>query len=187
MRLILSLLFCLFAGKLMAQDRALHIVLGTSMGTLGEEGAGLQPKPGFVIGMEYWATNAKGNAWSLSATWNSFRRSNETKKETFEYLTLRALPLVWNLDKKKQWHLAVGGFANYLLVRNLRDGGSVSNDTDTTQRTYAGLSGGIGARLGEEGRSRLLIGLRDDFGLLGLGNGKALKFNTISLFAGLEL
>ncbi|MDX1913691.1 MAG: hypothetical protein SFV22_19505 [Saprospiraceae bacterium] len=183
----LTLLFLLYAGILSAQDRALHIVLGSSLGTLGENSADLTPQPGFVIGMEYWMKNEKGNAWSVNATWNSFRRSNETKKETFEYLTLRALPLVWNLDKKAMWHIAAGGFANYLLVRNLRDGGSVSNSTGDTQRTYLGLSAGLGARLGEEGRSRLLIGLRDDFGLLGFGNGNALKFNTISLIVGLEL
>jgi len=66
-------------------------------------------------------------------------------------------------------------------------GGSVVNETKSIQRTYFGPSCGFGVRLGEEGKSRIIMGLRDGFGLLGVGKGIPLKFNTITLFAGLEI
>jgi len=157
------------------------------IGTLGEGGEGLKATPGFAIGLGYWFTNSKGNAWSLGAAFGSFKRKNETQKETFEYLTLRGMPFVWQLDKKKHWYFEAGIFGNYLLHQEFQDNGSVMNSTKLIQRTYLGPSCGFGVRLGEEGRSRILLGIRDDFGLLGFGKGSPLKFNTITLFAGLEI
>ncbi|MBC7775356.1 MAG: hypothetical protein H7246_07955, partial [Phycisphaerae bacterium] len=110
-----AVLFCLFATGAFAQENAPHILLGMPIGTFGEKLSDLKPKPGFAIGLDWWFTNSKGNVWSLGAAFSSFKRKNETEKETFEYLTLRAMPLMWQLDKKKQWHLEIGIFGNYLL------------------------------------------------------------------------
>lgn len=183
----LVLLFCFLSSVMFAQERSAHILLGMPIGTLGEGGEGLKATPGFAIGLGYWFTNSKGNAWSLGAAFASFKRKNETDKETFEYLTLRVMPFVWQLDKKKQWYFEGGIFGNYLLHQEFQVGGSVVNSTKLIQRTYLGPSCGFGVRLGEEGRSRILLGIRDEFGLLGFGKGSALKFNTITLFAGLEI
>jgi hypothetical protein len=184
----LTLLLCFFATGALAQNRSMHILLGTPMGTFGESSnKALKPKPGFAIGLDYWVENEKGHIWSLGGTYSAFRRSNEDLKETFEYLTIRAMPIAWNLDNKKRWYFQVGVFGNYLLVQNLQDGGSVVNSTKSIQRTYVGPSAGVGVRLGEAGKSRILFGLRDDFGILGFGKGTPLKFNTITLFAGLEI
>ncbi|MFN0176446.1 MAG: hypothetical protein ACKVU0_17535 [Saprospiraceae bacterium] len=183
----LVLLFLFFSTGMFAQERAAHIFLGMPIGMLGEGGEGLKAKPGFAIGLGYWLTNSKGNAWSLGASYGSFKRKNETQKETFEYLTLRVMPFVWQLDKKKKWYFEGGIFGNYLLHQEFQDGGAVVNSTKLIQRTYLGPSCGFGIRLGEEGRSRILLGIRDDFGILAFGKGSPLKFNTITLFAGLEI
>ncbi len=183
----LTLLFFFFTTSLVAQERAAHIFLGMPIGTLGERGKELKPKPGFSIGLEYWFINSKGNAWSLGVAFSHFKRKNETEKETFEYITLRAMPLVWQLDKKKKWYFEAGVFGNYLMHQEFQVGGSVVNETKFIQRTYLGPSCGFGVRLGEEGKSRIIMGIRDDFGILGFGKGIPLKFNTITLFAGLEI
>lgn len=183
----LILLFFLCTTPLMAQDRAAHILLGMPIGTAGGKSADLSPKPGFAIGLDCWFSDSKGNPWSLGAMYNLFRRKNETQKETFEYFSLRAMPLVYHLDKKKQWYFEIGVFGNYLLHQEFQDGGSVMNKTKLIQRTYFGPSGGFGVRIGDEGKSRILIGLRDEFGILGLGKGAKQQFNTITLFAGLEI
>ncbi|MFN0033478.1 MAG: hypothetical protein ACKVUS_00340 [Saprospiraceae bacterium] len=183
----LTLLFCFLATGALAQERAAHIFLGMPLGTLGERGAGLKPKPGFAIGLDYWFFNAKGNAWSLGASYSSFKRKNESQKETFEYLTVRAMPLVWHLDEKKQWYIEAGGFANHLLHQESQMGGSVTNNTKLFKKIYVGLSGGLGARLGEKDKTRILAGIRNDLGLLGFGKGLPLSFNIITLYAGLEI
>lgn len=183
----LILLFCFVVTTAHAQDRALHIFLGVPMGTFGESSLKLSPRPGFAIGLDYWAENTKGHIWSLGANYNLFSRSNETQKETFEYLTVRAMPIAWNLDKHKKWYFQLGIFGNYLLHQEFQEAGSVVNNTKILQRTYLGPSAGFGVRLGEAGKSRILFGLRDDFGALGFGKGITQKFNTITLFAGLEL
>ncbi len=182
----LILIFCLFATGVSAQEGAFHILLGSPIGMLGEGRVGLKPKPGFAIGLDYWVVNKKGNVWSVGASWGSFRRKQDRQKETFEYLTVRGMPLVWLLDKKKAWHIELGGFANYLLHQEYQDVGAVTNDTKLIQRTYLGICGGFGVHLGEKDKNRILLGLRDDYGLLGLGKGTPLKFNTLTLFAGLE-
>lgn len=97
------------------------------------------------------------------------------------------MPFVWQLDKKKQWYFEGGIFGNYLLHQEFQVGGSVVNSTKLIGRTYLGPSCGFGVRLGDEGRSRILLGIRDEFGILGFGKGSTLKFNTITLFAGLEI
>ncbi len=182
-----ALLFCLLATPGLAQENAATILLGMPIGTFGEKSSDLKPKPGFAIGLGFWFVNEKGNAWNLGASFSSFKRKNETEKETFEYLTLRGMPLVWQLDKKKHWYFEIGIFGNYLLHQEYQVGGSVVNETKFIQRTYLGPSAGFGVHLGEKDKSRILFGLRDDFGILGFGKGSPLKFNTITLFAGLEL
>lgn len=188
MRHLLILIFCFFAGMICAQSRAIHIVLGSAMGTLGKDNKfDLTPRPGFSLGLEYWGTNTKGNKWSAGLTYNTFQRVKEDKKERFEYLTFYSMPLMWVLDKNKQWFFQGGLFGNYLLGQSLDDKGNIINDTKKLQRLYFGPSVGIGARLGQEGKSHILLGLRNDFGAIGFGSGTAQRFNTISLFAGIEL
>ena len=123
----------------------------------------------------------------MGATYCSFSRKHEDLKETFEYLTIRGMPVVWNLDKQKKWYFELGLFGNYLLHQESQMGGSVLDNTQSRQRTYLGPSGGLGVRLGKAGQSRVLFGLRNDLGLLGIGKGKSIRFNTITLFAGLEI
>ena len=187
MRLI-GILFCFIATSTCAQqERAAHVFLGMPVGLNGAGGNTLSPKPGFALGLDYWFFNENRNTWSLGATYSFFTRKNEQVKETFEYLTLRAMPLVWHINKKKTWYIEAGVFGNYLFHQELQESGSVVNNTKILQRTYLGPSVGIGARLGSEGRTRILVGIRDDFGALGLGKGTPLNFNTITLFAGLEI
>jgi hypothetical protein len=188
MRHLLILIFCFLAGTICAQNRAIHIVLGSTIGTLGSNNKlNLTPRPGFTLGLEYWGRNAKDNAWSAGLLYSAFRRVNETQKESFEYLTFYSMPLMWALDKKNQWFFQGGLFGNYLLGQSLDDNGNVINDTKKLQRLYFGPSVGIAARLGQEDRSRILLGLRNDFGAIGFGNGIAQRFNTISLIAGIDL
>lgn len=184
----LVLVFCFMASTVCAQKRALHIVLGSAIGTLGKENKeNLAPRPGFSLGLEYWGQNSKGNHWSAGVLYTAFRRVSGEKKETYEYLTLYTLPLMWALDKRGKWFVQAGLFGNYLLGQSLDDNGNVINGTKTLQRLYVGPSAGIAARFGQEGSSRILLGLRNDFGAIGFGNGIAQRFNTISLIAGIEL
>lgn len=183
-----GLMLCIsFAISTSAQERVSHIFLGMPVGIGGERGADLQPRPGFAIGLDYWIFNAQGNAWSLGAVYSSFNRKNKDRKETFEYLTIHGMPIVWNLDKKKQWYFEIGLFGNYLLHQEAQEGGSVMDMTKSLQRIYFGPSAGFGVRIGQAGQSRILIGLRNDYGLLGVGAGTSLKFNTLTFFAGLEI
>ena len=182
-----TVLFLLIAAGLNAQDRGLYIDLGTAFGIQRVGTSDLKAKPGFMLGVEYWSTGSKGNSWSASAAWNSFSQGDKHKKETYEYVTLRVLPLIWNLGKKQLWYAEFGFFGNYLLLQQFKDGGAVLKQTELSQRPYAGLSAGVGARLGQPGENRLLIGLRNDFGLLGFGSGKPLQFSTLTLFAGLDI
>lgn len=183
----LILFVCLWTAPLFGQNRAFYLLLGSPIGTLGESTQQLKPKPGLLLGADYWVTNAKGNSWSMGLDYQFFSRKKGQQKETFEYLTIRAMPIIWNLGEKKAGYFALGIFGNYLLHQEFKDGGSVVNSTKLIQRTYVGPSVGVGVRLGEEGKSRILMGLRDDFGLLGFGNGSSLKFNTISLCAGINI
>lgn len=187
MRHLVLICFLLLPLSMLAQDKAMHIFLGTPMGLMGDGGKGLKPRVGFAIGLDYWGFNKKGYPWSAGAAWNSFKRSNETQKETFEYLVLHAMPLVWQIGKKKQVYAEAGIFGNYLLHSETILNSNLTNTTKLTQRTYLGLSGGIGVRLGQDGGSHLIIGLRDDLGALGFGKGFPQKFNTITLFAGIEI
>lgn len=185
---VLALVFCFTASGVFAQQKALHIVLGSPIGTLGRENKeNLTPRPGFCLGLEYWGQNAKGNNWSAGVIYSAFRRVSGEKKETYEYLTVYSMPLMWTMDKRGTWSVQAGLFGNYLLGQNLYDNGSIVNSTQKLQRLYLGPSAGIAARLGQEGRSRILFGVRNDFGAIGFGSGTAQRFNTISLIAGIEL
>lgn len=188
MKYLVFVLCLMAATSVSAQKRSLHILLGTTIGTLAKENKlDLTPRPGFLLGLEYWALNAKGNYWSAGINYNAFRRVADKQKETFEYLNMYALPLMWALDKQKKWYFQAGLFSNYLLGQNLDDNGNVINSTKKLQRFYVGPSVGIGARLGQEGSSKILLGLRNDYGAIGFGKGTAQRFNTISLVAGIEL
>lgn len=180
--------FCLISSGLAAQNRALHIALGTNVGLLAKENKlDLSPRPGFLLGLEYWAKNQKGNFWSAGVCYAAFSRSREDKKETFEYLNVYSMPLMWPLGNKNQWFVQGGLFGNFLLGQSLDDNGNVTNSTKKMHRLYVGPSLGLAARLGQDGRSKILLGLRNDYGAISFGSGTAQRFNTISLMAGIEL
>jgi hypothetical protein len=184
----LIVLLSFIATSTCAQDRALHILVGSSVGLLAKENKlELSPRPGFLLGLEYWAKNKKGNYWSAGTCYTAFRRVKDEQKETYEYLNVYGLPMMWALDKKDRWFFQAGLFSNILLSQNLDDNGNVVNNTKKLQRIYLGPSVGLGARLGQEGRSKILLGLRNDYGVIGFGNGTAQRFNIICLVAGIEI
>lgn len=194
-KLFLPMLFLAPAAS--AQERSFNILVGANYPIeLGDAGAGLSPKAGFVLGLDYWVKNKKGQVWSAGASFNSFRRKGEAtvngqiipQDETLEYLNLHGAPLIWMLGKKERWYAEAGGFVNYLLRQETESSGNVTINTELFQRIYLGLSAGAGVRLGDENSSKLLIGLRNDLGLLSFGAGpRSLKFNAVSLFVGLGI
>lgn len=183
----LILVFFVLAVEATAQRPLWYIDLGMPLGLLGEEEMGVKPKPGFVLGSEFWFTNRKGNFWSAGLTWSSFNETKGSRKQTYEYLTARVMPMIWVFGKKKQGYGEFGLFGSKLLLKQVKDGGAVTKQTNLYQQQYVGLSGGLGARFGKAGESGLLIGWRNDVGLLGFGSGKPLKFWTTTLFAGLNI
>jgi len=191
------LLPMLLATAASAQERSFNILVGANYPIeLGSSGASLSPKGGITVGLDYWAKNKKGDAWSAGVSFNSFRRKGDvtlngqvfSQDETFEYLNLHGAPLIWLLDKKERWYAEAGGFVNYLLHQETESRGNVTDNTELFQRIYLGLSAGAGVRLGDKSSSKLLIGLRNDLGLMSFGAGpRSLKFNAISLFVGLGI
>lgn len=188
----------LLAAVANAQERSFDILLGLPYAVEfgGEGSTDWTPKGGLVLGVEYWAKNKQGNAWSAGIFYNAFKRKgkvaqgNQTveQEETFEYVKLHGMPLIWKLGKKERWFAEAGGFANLLLHQETDVNGNVTNNTQFFQRIYLGLSAGTGLRLGDEGSSKVLIGLRNDLGLASFGSAaKSLKFNALCLYVGLGI
>lgn len=177
-----------------AQERSFNVQLGLPYAIeLGKSASGLKPKLGFVLGVDYWAKNKKGDYWSVGLSYLLYKQKgrnaqNDEQEATFEFASVRGVPIVWVLDKKERWFAEAGGFVNYLLHQDTDVRGAVTVGTSTFRRVHVGVTAGLGLRLGDPGSKALLVGLRNDFWAAGfLGGSKTLKFNAISLFAGLGI
>ncbi|GAB4493963.1 MAG: hypothetical protein OHK0019_19050 [Saprospiraceae bacterium] len=188
-----------FLKPAFTQERSFNILLGilpytTEFGSTSS--VQWKPRLGFVLGLDYWAKNKKGEVWSAGISYQTFKRRGDVtsngqtfpQEETFEYLNLHGAPLIWQFGKKEQFFAEVGGFFNFLLHQEAESRGNVVDNTPLFQKIYLGPSAGIGARLGDPGGSKLIIGLRNELGLASFGSGSvSAKFNTFSLYVGLGI
>lgn len=174
-------------------SRSFNVQLGLPYAIELGSKSGLKPKLGFVLGVDYWAKNKKGDYWSVGVSYLLYKQKglnaqNDEQETTFEFVSVRGVPIVWVLDKKERWFAEAGGFVSYLLHQDTDVRGAVTVGTKTFKSVHAGLTAGLGLRLGDPGSKALLVGLRNDFWAAGfLGGSKTLKFNAISLFAGLGI
>ena len=150
---IFGLLF--FLKPAFAQERSFNILLGLPYATEfgGTSSVKWKPRLGFTLGLDYWAKNKKGDIWSAGISYQTFKRKGDVtsngqtfpQEETFEYLNLHGAPLTWQLGKKEQFFVEVGGFFNFLLHQEAESGGDVTDNTPLFQKIYLGPSAGIGA------------------------------------------
>lgn len=187
-----------FLKPAFTQERSFNILLGVPYATEFGSKSSVKWKPrfGFTLGLDYWAKNKKGEIWSAGISYQTFKRKGDVtsngqtfpQEETFEYLNLHGAPLIWQLGKKDQFFVEVGGFFNFLLHQETESMGEVTDNTPLFQKVYLGPSAGIGARLGDPGSSKLIVGLRNEFGLASFGSGPvSLKFNAFSFYVGLGI
>lgn len=199
---LMLLVFLLLGCRIQAQEHAFDLLAGLVYPTIsGEQVGKAKPKMGLTFGVLYRKKNAKQDMWSLGLEYQLLQRTykvqvnnrEETANERFELFQIGYDPIYWFLDKKKQGYVGLGIFLDYLLHQEEEINNNLINRTKLLQRTSLGPSVDLGIQLGQSMRKSLIIGLRGNLGVISFGKnpsgskGIPLKFNTISLYAGLGI
>jgi hypothetical protein len=194
-----AMLLCLNAH---AQERCFDLLAGGLYPIrVSKELFDETPRVGLSLGLMYRSKNEKGELWSANLEYQLLQSKGEATvngleqkfSERLEMLYLRASPLAWLLGKKKQGFVDIGAFGTYLLHEEVENKGNLVSNTKLLHRFSLGPSICLGVQLGQSLRKSLVIGLRNDYGVVSFGKKQdnsqlnALKFNTISLFAGLGI